>query len=153
MLEVVISTKKSSAVQQQIHDVTMAARDIPGRWVFGVTYRPSLEGDREGGSHASGSSEIFRILGGLLWPWGGLVCHPSGRGAGPAEGSNRAVFAVALDADMRPVTDLKKEELGLRRRRRGETSSTSSGRRAPGHRSDGRRQKPFSRRSPNCALA
>lgn len=46
---------------------------------------------------------------GAVWP-----AAPRASAPVPQKGGNKTVFAVALDADMRPVTDLKKEELGIR---------------------------------------
>ena len=59
--------------------------------------------------------QSFRVLGllvlalGAVWPAAPRASAPL-----PQKGGNKTVFAVALDADMRPVTDLTKEELGIR---------------------------------------
>jgi von Willebrand factor type A domain len=57
----------------------------------------------------------FLVLGVLLLGLG-VVWPATPRASAPAlqKGGNKTVFAVALDADMKPVPDLTKEELGIR---------------------------------------
>jgi hypothetical protein len=61
------------------------------------------------------SQKSFRALLLLFLALGaGWTATPEALAPAPQKGGNKTVFAVALDANMRPVTDLTKEELGVR---------------------------------------